>query len=60
MSGLPAWARALVRCPACHGELSDPGAQEMVCAGCARRYPVRDGVPVLLVDEAAGPAAEEV
>ena len=59
MTDLPTWARALVRCPACHGELSDPRADEMVCTGCARRYPVRDGVPVLLVDDAAGGPAED-
>ena len=58
MSGtLPDWARAILRCPACGSALLDgqrpDGAPELVCTGsaCALAYPVRDGVPVLLVDE---------
>lgn len=44
---------AIVVCPACKGELAlaDDGA-ELTCAACALAYPVRDGIPVLLVDEA--------
>lgn len=48
---------AIIVCPACHGELAlvggDASAQpELVCQGCGLAYPVRDGIPVLLVDEA--------
>ena len=44
---------AIIVCPACKGELvlADGGA-ELTCAACALAYPVRDGIPVLLVDEA--------
>lgn len=50
---------AIIVCPACKGELtltSNAGADELVCGGCGLAYPVRDGIPVLLVDEARSPA----
>lgn len=28
------------------------GAEELVCNHCASRFPIRDGIPVLLADEA--------
>ena len=46
---------AIIVCPACHGDLTltdAPPEQELVCQGCGLAYPVRDGIPVLLVDEA--------
>ncbi len=60
MSGLgldPALLDIIV-CPDCHGELAEAGADaapELVCGGCGLAYPVRDGIPVLLVDEARRP-----
>jgi uncharacterized protein len=42
-------------CPECHGELRAVG-EELACSGCALAYPVRDGIPVLLVDEARRPS----
>jgi len=44
-----------VVCPACWGELSAAiGAEAdlLVCAACGRRYPVVDGIPVLIVERA--------
>lgn len=38
-------------CPACKGDVRLEG-QKIVCAKCGRRYPIRDGIPVMLVDEA--------
>lgn len=33
-------------------EFDPDGTEELVCTGCASRFPVRDGIPVLLADEA--------
>ena len=30
--------------------------QVIVCSGCGYRYPVRDGIPVMLIDEAEKPS----
>jgi uncharacterized protein len=40
-------------CPICKGPLSyDRAAQELVCHADKLAYPIRDGIPVMLVDEA--------
>ncbi|HMH16071.1 MAG TPA: Trm112 family protein [Edaphobacter sp.] len=38
-------------CPACHQSLHLE-ASTVVCSGCTRRYPVVDGIPILLPDKA--------
>ncbi|RJQ80950.1 hypothetical protein D5S17_05885 [Pseudonocardiaceae bacterium YIM PH 21723] len=43
-------------CPA-HGSLTlgrpgEPEADYLTCGACGRSFPVRDGIPVLLLDEA--------
>jgi uncharacterized protein YbaR (Trm112 family) len=38
----------LLVCPACHAALTMPSADSLLCTGCGRRYPVRDGLPVLI------------
>ncbi len=47
---------AILACPACHASL-EQAERELICSGCGLRYPIRDGIPVLLVDEALPPAA---
>jgi len=43
----------ILACPACKAALrADETADELVCTGCGLAYPVRDDIPVLLVDEA--------
>ena len=53
---LEPWVRALLRCPVSGSELTDAtgpdGAPELHSAQAGLAYPVRDGVPILLADEA--------
>jgi uncharacterized protein YbaR (Trm112 family) len=48
----------VLRCPACVGQpRPDPGQLEwvadkwFVCQDCERKYPIRDRVPVMLIEE---------
>ncbi len=46
----------IIVCPDCHGDLAvDEAASELVCTACGLAYPVKDDIPVLLVDEARRP-----
>jgi uncharacterized protein YbaR (Trm112 family) len=47
---------AILACPLCKAEVREEG-DRLVCASCGRRYPVRDGIPVMLIEEAESPAA---
>lgn len=48
-------------CPICKGPLDYvKAAQELVCKGDRLAYPIRDGIPVMLEDEARTMSAEEV
>ncbi len=42
---------SILACPACQGdvELKD---ERVVCKSCGRKYPVKDGIPVMLADQA--------
>jgi len=44
----------ILACPECRAEVREEG-DRIVCTGCGRRYPVREGIPILLVDEAEPP-----
>lgn len=46
---------AILVCPVDKSDLAeDEAASRLVCSECGRRYPVRDGIPVMLVEEAEG------
>lgn len=49
-------------CPICKGSLDyDKSAQELICSRDRLAYPIRDGIPVMLEDEARSlDAATEV
>ncbi|MFH0871697.1 MAG: Trm112 family protein [bacterium] len=43
----------ILACPACKGEVYlDAEKEKIICKACKKRYPVRDGIPVMLVEEA--------
>jgi uncharacterized protein YbaR (Trm112 family) len=51
----------ILRCPACasgeEGQQTDPGQLDLweeswlVCRDCKRKYPIRNQIPVLLIEE---------
>ena len=44
-------------CPNCRGEVEYRPQQEViVCKKCGLRYPVRDDIPVMLIEEAEKPS----
>ena len=55
-TGLDAGLLELLACPSDdHAPLrleSSPAGEELVCTHCASRFAVREGIPVLLLDEA--------
>jgi uncharacterized protein YbaR (Trm112 family) len=46
----------ILACPSCHAPLTEQDT-DLLCtsSACGLAYPVRDGIPVLLVDEARKP-----
>ncbi len=51
----------ILACPVCKTEVrheESATGERLVCVSCGRAFPVRDGIPVMLVDEAV-PAATE-
>ena len=40
--------RAILACPACKGELIFEETR-IICPACRKAYPVRDGIPVMLI-----------
>jgi hypothetical protein len=45
-------ALRMLVCPTCHAALTSPNQDTILCTGCGRLYPVRDGLPVFLKDAA--------
>jgi uncharacterized protein YbaR (Trm112 family) len=50
----------LLCCPACHGKVTIAVAEQkdddiisgtLTCSSCAAAYPIKDGIPYMLVDE---------
>jgi len=41
----------LLSCPACGGDVT-LDKEKIICLKCGRKYPIRNGIPVLLADQA--------
>ena len=41
----------ILACPACKADVKLEG-DRIVCAKCGRRYPIKDDIPIMLIDEA--------
>ena len=48
----------VLACPVCKTGVTQSSEDWLLCGACGRRYPVRDGVPVMLAEEAAGLAPD--
>jgi uncharacterized protein YbaR (Trm112 family) len=55
---LPAELMEILQCPACRGKVID-GGDVVECTQCGRRYPIRDGIPHMLPEEAEVPEGEK-
>lgn len=46
----------ILACPACKADIKLEG-EKLVCqnSGCGLRYPIKDGIPIMLIDEAEKP-----
>ena len=45
----------ILACPACHAPVRVDG-DRIVCTQCGLRYPIRDHIPIMLIEEAERPA----
>lgn len=41
----------ILACPACKGDVKLDN-NKIVCQKCGKKYPIREGIPVMLIDEA--------
>ena len=38
-------------CPVCKAKVTLEGVDKLVCGKCRKEYPIKDGIPVMLVEE---------
>lgn len=48
----------ILACPFCKGDVSLE-KEKIVCAACGRRYPIIEGIPVMLIEEAEIPEKKQ-
>ncbi|HAO23919.1 MULTISPECIES: Trm112 family protein [unclassified Methylophaga] len=51
----------ILACPVCKSSVVyQKQSQELICKACRVAYPIRDEIPVMLIDEARELTAEEI
>lgn len=50
MNDLPEKLLEIIACPSCKGDLMQM-EKGLLCQSCGLCYPVRDGIPILLIEE---------
>jgi len=48
----------ILACPLCKEKVELKG-ERLVCIKCGRSYPIKDGIPIMLVEEAELPSHKE-
>ena len=48
----------ILACPLCKADVKLE-ADRIVCSKCGRRYPVKDDIPIMLIDEAELPCSKK-
>ena len=43
----------ILACPACKADV-ELKENKIVCTSCGKKYPIKEGIPVMLIDEAEG------
>ncbi len=42
----------ILACPECKGDVEyDMRNEKIICIDCGRKYPVKEGIPVMLIEE---------
>ena len=47
----------ILACPACKADVRMEGGK-IICTKCKRRYPIKDDIPIMLIDEAEEAAGD--
>ena len=48
----------ILACPACKADV-ELKENKIVCLKCGKKYPIRDGIPVMLISESEPPLKSE-
>jgi uncharacterized protein YbaR (Trm112 family) len=48
----------ILACPSCKGDVKLEG-EKIICVSCGRKYPIKDGIPVMLIEEAEAPKEDK-